>query len=250
MDLFHSIQIRSLHGLKRHLSNGASPDTFVGAGDLTPLILAATAGWCEGITALVNAGASLEAVDGRGDTALYRAVMALQPDAVTTLCGLGADTERVNAPSGATPLLLAVRTAVGSVGLRDRATVPVGVVHVGDQRTPERWRARAIAMVRALLVASADVHRTDKRGQSPLGYACRHGDLEVVKLLVIAGADVNRRNARDQSPMHLAEDSKSSDVVAYLRRAGARSRQRVSPLLRYAVDRNDTTLLAALRGHL
>ncbi|MFG2641973.1 ankyrin repeat domain-containing protein [Streptomyces sp. NPDC048370] len=92
-------------------AGGAVPEAADAAG-WTPLHFAAQAQVPSAIEALLAAGASVDALDGHGNTPLWRAVFCSQGEgpAIRLLLEAGADPDRVNA-HGVSPRALAGRIA-------------------------------------------------------------------------------------------------------------------------------------------
>ena len=68
------------------------------------------------------------------------------------------------------------------------AFVPHGQEDKNDRACPAMWEDPAVCQV--LIDAGADIETKDEDGRSPLLWSCRSGALAVVKMLVAAGAEV------------------------------------------------------------
>lgn len=78
------------------MSSGADPDALM-VEDMTALHLAAAMGWVEGITVLLDAGASINARDAcTRETPIHKAARNIKMDAIGILGARGADTEIKN----------------------------------------------------------------------------------------------------------------------------------------------------------
>jgi ankyrin repeat protein/uridine kinase len=88
-----------------------------------------------------------------------------------------------------------------------------------------------LGLVQFLLAGGADVHRTNKEGNTALLVACfshtaSKPGIEVVEVLVQAGADVNKMdNEGTKTPLAHAIDSEDWEVVELLRKYGAEERR-------------------------
>jgi ankyrin repeat protein len=100
---------------------------------LTPLMWAAREGAVRAITALLDAGANVEARDARHEwTALQHAIHTQRVDAVQLLLDRGADPNARVHPDALTPLLMAA-------GDRDPAVVKLLLAHGADPRQQGEW---------------------------------------------------------------------------------------------------------------
>ncbi len=159
----------------RHIDGGYAP---MGSRAWTPL-LACTSNWdtvaerkdlLPVCSALLDAGADIDAADSHGATALYNAIRRYDTELALYLIRRGADVNTetqfyIDAPEGS-PLWLAARR--------------------GDR-----------AVVRALIRAGADVNGRSEFGQPPLVVAITEGDQKMTIDLIDAGADVNYRVHRN-----------------------------------------------------
>ena len=157
------------------LRAGANPEARDKTGN-TPLHFAAYHGHAGAITALLEAGADLEArEDEYGYTPLHSAAFNDQADAIAALIEAGADPEA-----------------------RDK-----------NDYTPLHWaafmgRADAIA---ALIEAGADPEARDKDGETPLHDAAEQGHADAIDALLEAGADPKARNKGGDTPFDLISSS-------------------------------------------
>ena len=148
------------------------------------------------VTALINAGADLNARDEDGRTPLHWAVKFSQtPEIVTALINAGAD-----------------------LNARDE-----------DGRTPLHWAAgfsQTPEIVTALINAGADLNARDEDGRTPLHWAAAHSlTPETVTALINAGADPNARDEDGDTPFELIpEDSPLKGTDVYWRLNEARFR--------------------------
>ena len=164
----------------------------------TRLLDAARAADAAGVIALLDQGASANARQADGATALHWA--AHWDDAVMAdaLVRAGADVDAAN-DFGATPLWLACLN--------------------GSE-----------AMVAALLAAGADANAALPSGETVLMTASRTGSVEAVRLLAAHGADLNaREHTRGQTALMWAVAQRHPDVVEALIALGADVHARSAP---------------------
>jgi ankyrin repeat protein len=170
--LFRAIQKQRLPILLRLLDHGVHPEQRESSYGRTALMVAARAGWLEGVKLLAERGADVRArsLGGKGanseatvgETALLYAVESGNEEVVTWLLEHGADPTAVNDFFGDGPLAYAIR-------------------------------GRRFEIVRRLLDAGADPNLPNRRGRRPLDEATKNWhmkppDPRIVKLLRERGA--------------------------------------------------------------
>jgi uncharacterized protein len=75
------------------LQNGADPNARDGEGN-TPIILAASTGFSDGVRVMIAGRAQVDAANNRGETALIKAVLVRDPASARLLLDHGADPDR------------------------------------------------------------------------------------------------------------------------------------------------------------
>jgi len=192
------------------------------------LITAASIGDLDLVNRLLQAGASVQATDDRGRSALLAAVYSRRGDVARVLIQAGADVNRKDGEANS-PFLLAAAT-------------------------------NQIDVVRLTLAHGADLNSTDRYDGTALIAASQHGNVEVVKLLLSAGVPVDRVNQLGWTALLEAiilgdGSSRYEDIVQALLDAGADAnladRDGVSPT-RHARERGYKTMVRMLmrsRGH-
>ncbi|GAA7762191.1 uncharacterized protein ACUXAV_001130 [Cupriavidus metallidurans] len=192
------------------------------------LITAASIGDLDLVNRLLKAGASAQATDERGRTALLAAVYNRRGDVMRVLIQAGADVNRKD-DEGNSPFLLAAAT-------------------------------NQIDVVRLALSHGADLNSTDRYDGTALIAASQHGNVEIVKLLISAGVPVDRVNQLGWTALLEAiilgdGSSRYEDIVQALLDAGADAnladREGVTPS-RHARERGYKTMVRMLmraRGH-
>ena len=167
-----------------------SPDWMPSENVRTALHKAATWGHPAAVTRLLEAGADINATDEDGRTALHQAVE----------------------KSGAKIFeeLLVKYEAKGDAFAMDRMT-------------KERSAAikRHTATITSLLEGGANVHATDKDGETALHLAVKERYVEAIKRLLAAGANVNATDNQGETALHLAALRGHAAIVSRLLVAGA-----------------------------
>lgn len=160
--------------------------------DHTALALGAESGYMEIMEFLIDKGADMNVKDGRGMTALIRAVVLERPDVMKFLIKKGAD---VNArdKKGKTALMYAV-----------------------DRKPVNR------EVVKLLVDKGADLNAGDNDGMTALMEAAKRGNLDAVKLLIDRGADVNVKDKYGRTPLSYAFTKGKTAVAQYLKSHGAK----------------------------
>jgi ankyrin repeat protein len=215
LDVVHAYDTR---GVARELSADKTLAVAVDASGSTSLMHAAYAGTVETMSALIDAGADVNAKNDRRATALHWAIT--DPAKVRLLLLKGAD---VNAKTvdGRTPLHLA-------------AMLPTG-----DR------------IVEMLLEAGADVRARTLVGATPL-HAAVSAKLESTRLLLAKGADPNAKTGLGLTPLMNAAFLGGSATVAALLDAGADAKVRTKQgetALADAADRGDLASVKLLLEH-
>ena len=194
-------------------------------------------------SALLDAGADLDASDESGRTALHRAVLARRDPVpiVSLLVGAGASVDAVD-DDGRTPLHLALDrgtrgvverllAAGGESAKRIELEHAVRVTNCGLWNTPAFFRAVAAGVVAACIRQGADVNVRSEEptwfrpagGPAPMHLAAEWTrDPAVISVLAQAGAAVDARDDRARTPLHLAaRHNPDPAVAAALLEAGA-----------------------------
>jgi ankyrin repeat protein len=154
--------------------------------------------------ALVAAGASVDAKDSSGKTALHHAASDGNGALVAALCARGASADALD-EDGATPLACGVGALL---------------------------KADAIDAVRTLVAATKQRAAKGYRGQTALSVAAENGRVDAVELLLGAGEELEVGDAASMTPLMWAAYENHAAVVTRLLEAGAN---------RDARDRNGLT---------
>ncbi|KNC53854.1 uncharacterized protein AMSG_09805 [Thecamonas trahens ATCC 50062] len=168
---------------------------YANASSETPLMLAASRTWFDGVVALLAAQATVSLVDSRGQNAAHRAcappAAAAPGDAARVLeCILAASP----------PSLVVAADERGAHPLHLAAS------HVRD--------VMATTLVAVLIDAGADVDAINNDSASPLSLAVKAGNTAAACALIAAGAEVNVTIAGDQTPIIMCGRSEVAYAAA------------------------------------
>ncbi|TYZ61591.1 hypothetical protein PybrP1_003467 [[Pythium] brassicae (nom. inval.)] len=213
------------------LARGANPSRQSGKHRMTPLHGAAKSGHAAVMTALLDAGSNVDALDGTGCTALYWAARKGHVAAAELLLARGADPEATG--SDWRPLHIACANDSVEVvalllarGAQVNAAMEFGITPLdfaASQGSPD--------VARLLLDAGADVNnRDEKTATTPLHRAAIRGDWDLVTLLVGRGARVDAETFDRATPLFAAAEYGHLEVVQYLMDADPDWRQHSSPV--------------------
>ncbi|CAG9175192.1 hypothetical protein LMG23992_02890 [Cupriavidus laharis] len=189
------------------------------------LITAAAAGDLELVSRLLAAGASAQAVDERGRSALLTAVYNRRGEVAKALVLAGADVNRKDAEFNS-PFLLAAAT--GQVDV-----VRLMLSHGADLASTDRYDGTAliaasqhgnVEVVKLLLQKGIAVDHVNQLGWTALLEAVILGDgstryEEIVQLLIDAGADANLADREGVTPTRHARERSYKSIVKILMRA-------------------------------
>ena len=227
-------------GHARTAASVAALVTLVGAcgGDDRPqddalgeqLVEVARDGNLEAVRSLLERGASVEAGDAAGATALVAAAYGNHVDVARELLEAGADVNAKDVTEQSAFLI-----ATSEVG-DDPALLELALAHGADVEAKDSFDGTGVIraadrghveIVRRLLETEIDVDHVNRLGWTALLEAIILGGgderhTEVVRLLVAGGADVDLTDGQGVSPLAHARASGYSEIVEILRNAGAR----------------------------
>jgi hypothetical protein len=187
--LMDAVEIGDSENVIALLDAGASANAIDRKG-MPAMIRAAWHGYIETVQVLLESDADVNAKDNDGFTALMRAAENGHNEVIEILLDANAD---VNA-----------RSANGIVALMSAAGR-------GDVET-----------VKILIDAGADVHAKDNDGYTSLIHAAEHGHAETVKVLLDAGADVHAAVINGRTALQYAELNSHYETMQLLKEAGAK----------------------------
>jgi ankyrin repeat protein len=188
----------------------------------TPLHIAATAGFVDIVTSLLDRGADIEARTAEGQTPLFQTVPLVAQKAFVYLLKKGANfNARDNA--GRTILQFALfgrRPAM--VDLILGRGFPVDVQGAAAEEMLDETASTGIkSLITALVSKGVSLHVGPRNGTTLLHSAARGGLAGFTELLLKRGARVDERDRHELTPLHLAALNGRDDVVLILIAAGA-----------------------------
>ncbi len=222
----------------------------------TPLMAACQHASREVIEQLIEAGATLDAIDDINRTAVHFAVIGRNLPAIDALVEAGADLN-VRSTEEMSPLILSAVLGYGPIfkalqangaQLGTDSTQGLTLLHVaaigGDPQLVQyildtydidvnaRGRGEATPLMVAitygkheamatLLAAGADVDATDRDNVTAVFWAIKRGDVVAVTMLAEAGTDLNHTDGNGMSPMVAAILSGEGEVFKALQAHGA-----------------------------
>ena len=193
----------------RLLTAGANPNLALLAGE-TPLMVAARSGAPDVVELLLTHGAEADARGARGQTALMWAAAQHHPAVVDVLLAHGA---AIRARSE-------VWSQVMAVPPHGQPEYNREIPHGGNTALLFAARVGAVAPVRRLIAAGADVDDTDAWGVSATVLAAHSGFGDLLELLLENGADPNAADA-GFSALHTAVMRRDMQMVGALLDHGA-----------------------------
>jgi ankyrin repeat protein len=169
---------------------------LIGAGGgRPPLVEAARNADREALRALLQQGASVNAAEADGTTALHWASYRDDVEAATLLIRAGA---KVNAANdlGATPLWTASLNGSAAMVQRllEAGANPNAALLAGETPVMVAARSGSPIVVEQLLAKNANVNAHSTRGQTALMWAVAQKHADVVKVLLAHGADIHARS--------------------------------------------------------
>ena len=164
-------------------------------------MMAAMKGHDKCTSALVEAGADVNAADDKGYTAVMKTAYSGHDKCAAILIRAGAD---VNATDGKgfTALMGSVCSGQGqcaAILIRAEADVNVSTITCG--RTALHFASNEKCVER-LIEAGADVNGVDNDGRSPLMLAASSDHRNIANLLIETGADVNAVDHKGYTALH------------------------------------------------
>ena len=224
--LIRAVEAHDTAGVKALLARGANVHTRYTATDHnkaeTILMEAASRGYVDLVTLLVENGAPIEAADDLGMTALSYAILSANgTESARTLLGLGARQQAPVVDSKGTS-----RTMLfAAVGMGRLDTTRLLIEHGADVNAPD-WDGMTPLMTAArsgraeiaglLLDKGARIDERSKGRETALMMAATGGYTAVAKLLLDRGADGAAVDAQGKGILARAADAGSLDIVNLL----------------------------------
>jgi ankyrin repeat protein len=189
------------------LAHGANPNEKTGQADEPPIVAAAGSGSIETVQALLDGGASLEAVDRFGSTPLSRAAIGGRSEMVLFLLDQEAAQERPD--RGGKRALLSLGSRCISVqaaqALRDRGgytPAEMQAVLFGLVTGP----SSCFELVKWAVASGAEVNGQSDYGNTALILSSMWGHREAASFLLANGADVRLKNREGLTAIDVAGD--------------------------------------------
>ncbi len=174
-----------------------------------PLHEAALRADVEQVRLLLDAGAAVDLALPQGETPLMLASRTSGVDAVRLLIEHGANVNVVERWQGQTPLMYAAA--------HDRGAVAAALIAAGadvDARTPVNTLPERLPRVRYFV-------EIPLAGLTPVMFAARHGAVAALRVLIEAKADIDAKTPEGFSPIVIALDNLHFDAAKVLVDAGA-----------------------------
>ena len=230
--LMFASHTKFLNTIERLLVAGASVDIKDRIEGKTALLhaanesLIATSGV---VQKLITAGANVNEVDARGQTALMLAASTGALDSVLILLKAGAKLN-VKDVDGKTPLMFAVWPSKGSTPDIVRTLIKAGarvndVDMKGESALMIAAKYASTDILQVLVAARAKLDATNNQGQTALMVAIqssRPWKLENVRFLLKSGANVNIKDNENITALELAKKLGESEIVTLLEQAQTR----------------------------
>jgi cytohesin len=167
-------------------------------------------------TMLIERGASVNATNTLGQTALLCAAQEDRADVVGALLQAGADVNKAD-EDGFAPLSAAASASIATM-LIERGADVNAANRFGSTALLLAADAGRVGVVEALLQADADVNKADDDGDAPLTVAA---SASIATMLIERGADLNAANRFGATALLRAAQNGCADVVEALLQAGA-----------------------------
>lgn len=192
-----------LADVKRHANRGAEVD-MRDDGSLTPLQVAAQAGYVTVVKYLTSSGADVNVTDTHGETPLHwnSSIARVQPDLTEVLIANGADVNAMD-NDGRTPLHYATKYGFNEVKECIRRASTDNTLLQYQLTTDD---LRVLRMVQLLVDAGADVNAADGSGRTALHNTAAGGLPNATSYLISIGAVVDARTDAGKTALHDALD--------------------------------------------
>ena len=238
-DLWEAAGVGDVSGLEAHRSAGTNLDSLHPETGVTPLAVAIGVANNDAARWLLDNGATVDARNRDGGTALFGAIFLGRADGARLLLERGADPALRNGEGLSLQDVASAdwQTTSYILGLLE-LDIERQALEAGRQEIlallrsaqsaadpDDIWAATAAGnadAVRRLIAGGIDVNKREPSGSTLLTIAAIAGQAEVAELLLEAGADVNGRNYQNGSTaLHAAAFIGQADMVALLLERGA-----------------------------
>ncbi|TET37962.1 MAG: ankyrin repeat domain-containing protein [Planctomycetota bacterium] len=187
------------------------------------IAVAAKKGWARLVEFFIDWGVHIDNDDNDQKTALYRAAKNGNREIVKLLLEAGADIEKSDYDDG-TPICVAIENGHAEIALMlfgKGAEVFRGKASYGRSPLDQVARHKRYGILRKLIEAGLDIHKTDSDGSSVLHYAS--GDDELLEEIVNMGVDISTPTNTGRTILHgtVKGDYHNIERVKYLISLGA-----------------------------
>jgi len=228
--LFIAVDMNNIENVKEYLKSiqvlkiKEVINAVSGPTEYTLLHQACGKGYLDIVTALVEAGANINAVDINNISPVVYAATNGKSDIVEYLSTLDIDPNILRTDYDGESALMYTAwkcSSKAAIALIEKGA-DVNAKRKKDLHSPIQYAiynsdlSEAIKIIRALLDAGADVNIQYTDRDTPLVKACHNGRLDIVKLLVDAGADTNYIDSIHITPVFNAAYDGFSDIVVFL----------------------------------
>ncbi len=182
-----------------------------------PLLIASLNGYCNVVALLLEAGADVNAADGKGRTALMAGAHNSQLDVVKLLVDWGVEIDQ-GTHNGYTALMQASSLGhcdVVKLLLENKANTELSSI-TGTTALINACINGHYDVVTLLLGAKADVNAAFEEGWTALMAAAHIGHTDVVKLLIAHGAEIDKCNVSGRTALMQASKNGHLDVTLLL----------------------------------
>lgn len=216
----------------------------------TPLHYAAEWGMTDSVIALLKKGASTDAANASGETAIFSAVKS-DNEKLLNYMAIGGCSIFARDNMGSTPLHHAVRwNASNAAEYLVANGLDINAQNLsGKSALAESVMGSNIAMANMLLTNGADVNVSDNSGRTILMDAIKANSPETVALLINHGANPQIQEINGRNAYHEAAAIGNVETIALIRKAGgnplSRDKNGVTPFA-LVLDKNAKTILAVL----
>jgi ankyrin repeat protein len=225
--LVNAVELNEVDRVKQLLKDGASANAADIHGN-TAMQIAIREGYGDVAAQLILGGADIAILNNRMQNLLHIAVEKDKPVMVDALLKKGVRQEQRDY-NGETPLQLAAR--LNRVACVKAFVDNKGETYYkdGESNIPLHVAARDgfTEVVELLIKGGAEIQNRNKHGETPLHLAAKNGHLETVKALLKGGADINDKTPTGKSVLQYADEGNTAgaegafEVSEYLKKKGA-----------------------------
>jgi quinoprotein dehydrogenase-associated probable ABC transporter substrate-binding protein len=207
--LVNAVQAQNPNLVRLLLEHGAKVNVRDSNG-MTPLLVAINQDDVPTIKVLASHGADLNEKTSDGATPLSLAIVENRMLAATALIDAGASVEAPSGDLGLTPLMVAAGRQ------ENELTLQAGVHEVENLSTDPHYPG-PMQIARALIAHKANVNAVSKSGVTALMLAAAHNNPPIVGLLLQSGADPSMRSPDKKTALDFAAENGNDSVVSLIR---------------------------------